>query len=365
MRGHLKKRGETWTMVVWDAQKQRQVWRTTGQKKKSEAERVLRAALGRADNGGELLPETVTVDQLAERFFEHRAKIGKPRPNHCRNQERLLRANVLPKIGNLEVRKVRPAHVQGVLDAYIDGHEPRTVGQLRAAISAMFAVAVEWDLTAVNPAKATRTPTAQKAKLVIPSGEEVDAIIAEAADTDWSIAILLAARTGCRRGEVCALRWANCDLDRGVLHVRESLQRVDGALVFTPPKTERAVREVPLRADVVARLREHRTAQARRRLELPGMWYDHDLIVERGDGGPVDPDSLTHAFLKIAKRAGVQCRLHDLRHAIATRLANSGLAAYETSAMLGHSSVAFTQQTYTHTDDRSVDRTRAALEGAR
>jgi integrase len=70
-------------------------------------------------------------------------------------------------------------------------------------------------------------------------------------------------------------------------------------------KTERAVREVPLTTDVVARLREHRAAQMRRRLELGSLWEDTDLIVDRGNGGPVDPDSFTHAFGKIARRAGV------------------------------------------------------------
>ncbi len=49
---------------------------------------------------------------------------------------------------------------------------------------------------------------------------------------------------------------------------------------------------------------------------------------------------------------------------VATKLANSGLAAFETSAMLGHSSPSFTMSVYQHTDLQSVERTRTALEGA-
>jgi integrase len=76
-------------------------------------------------------------------------------------------------------------------------------------------------------------------------------------------------------------------------------------------------------------------------------------------------DSFSHAFQKLAAQVAPGVRLHDLRHNIATKLAYSGLAAHETSAMLGHSSVAFTWTTYAHADERSFDRTRAALESAR
>ena len=51
------------------------------------------------------------------------------------NQERLLRAEVLPRIGTLELRKVKRAHCRTVVDEYEDGHAQATVGQLKAALS--------------------------------------------------------------------------------------------------------------------------------------------------------------------------------------------------------------------------------------
>jgi integrase len=123
------------------------------------------------------------------------------------------------------------------------------------------------------------------------------------------------------------------------------------------------VREIPLRADVVARLREHRAEQNRRRLASGGAWVGHDLVVDGGLGEPVNPHSLTQAFKRFAERAGVPgARLHDLRHACASRLARSGLHPTETSALLGHASPSFTMSVYQHTDERSVERVRAALE---
>jgi integrase len=124
------------------------------------------------------------------------------------------------------------------------------------------------------------------------------------------------------------------------------------------------VREIPLTARVVERLRMHKAAQARRRLGAGAAWHDLDLVCERGDGAPLDPDAFTHGFARIAKAAGLGgVRLHDLRHGVATQLAQHQ-QPYETSKVLGHASPHFTASVYQHADAKSFERTRAALEEA-
>jgi integrase len=185
-----------------------------------------------------------------------------------------------------------------------------------------------------------------------------------ATGTTWEVSVLLATVTGARRGEVLGLQWSNVDLDRGRVRIVEALQRVGGELVLTPPKTDRAQQEIPLPGFAVERLRAHKAAQARRRLELRG-WGDLDLVCESGAGDPLDPDAFTQGFLRIAKAAGLEgVRLHDCRHGVATTLAKSGTPAYVTSKVLGHSSVHFTANTYTHADEETVDRALAGLEAA-
>jgi integrase len=98
---------------------------------------------------------------------------------------------------------------------------------------------------------------------------------------------------------------------------------------------------------------------------LGAGWADLDLVCERGDGDPLDPDSFTHGFARIATAAGIEgVRLHDCRHGVATALAKAGTPAYVTSKVLGHSSVHFTANTYQHADDETIDRALAGLEEA-
>jgi len=182
--------------------------------------------------------------------------------------------------------------------------------------------------------------------------------------------LLLAATTGARRSEVCAVRWSDLDLASRRMRITRGLQWATDEqgrhLGFTEVKSEKARRTVQLLPVVVERLRHHRRAQAEQRLALGAVWQDNDLVCERGDGAPIDPDALTKAFKRLAAQVGLdpRTRLHDLRHAVATQLARKGAHPHTVSAILGHSSVAFTMDVYTEEWDEGQEQAAAALEEA-
>jgi integrase len=370
VRGHVRKRGKTWSFVIDtgrdpETNKRKQRW-SSGHATKKAAEEAMRKALGRLDVGDDPIPTKITLSEFTERWLAHLEANDSPRPNSRRRYAELLQQRVVPLIGGMRLDRIRPAHVQAVLDAATEaGLAPATVQKVRAAMSSMFNTAVKWTLVSSNPVRATSTPTIRAPKLTTPTAAQLRSLTAAAVGTMWEIPTLLATTTGARRAEVLGLHWSRVDLERGRVRVDETLQRVDGELAFVPPKTDRARREIPLPAFAVERLRAHKTDQARRRLMLGVEWSDHDLVCERGDGAPVDPDSFTHAFARIAKATGLEgVRLHDCRHGVATALAKQGVPAYVTSKVLGHSSVHFTANVYQHADEETVDRALAGLEEA-
>jgi integrase len=343
----------------------RQRW-SSGHPTKKAAEEAMRKALGRLDVGDDPIPSKITLGEFAEQWLGHLESIGSPRPNSRRRYAELLRQRVMPLIRGMRLERIRPAHVQTVLDAATDaGLSPATVQKVRAALSSAFNAAVKWALVVSNPVRATSTPTIRAPKLTTPTAAELRSLADAAIGTTWEIPILLATTTGARRAEVLGLRWSRIDLERGRVRIDDTLQRVGGKLAFVPPKTERAKREIALPAFAVERLRAHKIDRARRRLMLGAEWSDLDLVCERGDGGPLDPDGFTHGFTRIASTAGMEgVRLHDCRHGVATALAKAGTPAYVTSKVLGHSSVHFTANTYQHADDETIDRALAGLEEA-
>ena len=78
-----------------------------------------------------------------------------------------------------------------------------------------------------------------------------------------------------------ALHWSDVDLSGGHLRVRWTLGRVDKALVFDEPKTERSRRFVPLPSPVAETLRRHKATLAAERLAALAWtpWEGHEDLV--------------------------------------------------------------------------------------
>ena len=370
MRGHVRKRGTLWAFVVeLDRDpitgKRRQRW-VSGFATKREAERELRRRLRLVDEGEDPFPDEITVAAFVNRWLVHLETQGRLRARTVRSYRQLWSDHVLPRIGAMELRKVRPAHVQGVLDEMTrKGRAPRTAWHARAAMSGCFQQALRWQLISFNPVRATEAPAKKVPDLRIPSPAELRVLVEAARGTAWEVPILLAATTGARCGEILGLRWGNVDLERGRIRIVEALQRTGGELVYVVPKTAHGVRTVPLLPEVVDRLRRHRAEQAQRLLRLGIRATDEDVVCDGSDGKPLEPSKFSHAAKRLAAEVGLEgVRLHDLRHAVATMLAASGSSPAVTSKLLGHASVAFTLQTYTHPDDEELDRAGVALQRA-
>ena len=74
-----------------------------------------------------------------------------------------------------------------------------------------------------------------------------------------------------------------------------------------------------------------------------------DLVFTSVEGKPIDPGVLSHAFNRMAKQAGLEgVRFHDLRHTFASLMLLRGAKPKVISEALGHASVAFTMDVYSH-----------------
>lgn len=218
---------------------------------------------------------------------------------------------------------------------------------------------VRWQVLGVNPCAAVSPPRAERPKLVVPDPEQVRAILAGSEGSRYHVPLTLAATAGLRRGEALGLRWREVRLDEGTIRVVASLQRAGGELRFLEPKTDRSRRTVSLPPFAIETLRRARKEQAERRLLLGVAWVDEDVVADRGDGRPIEPGELSRAFHRLA---GDGIRLHDLRHAFGSALLEAGIHPKIASEALGHSSVAFTMDTYQHVMPTMGSQVAAAIE---
>src|SRR4051794_6945435 len=91
-----------------------------------------------------------------------------------------------------------------------------TVRQIHWILSGALDRAVRWKWIAVNPADIADKPPLPHPDPQPPSAQEAARIVNEAwRDPDWGTFVWCAMTSGARRGELCALRWVNVDLDGG------------------------------------------------------------------------------------------------------------------------------------------------------
>jgi integrase len=269
---------------------------------------------------------------------------GRVKPRTATRYEQLERLHVRPVIGGERVRSLRPGDVQRVTDKVLTARSPRTALHVYRVLSEMLSEAVAWGVIASNPAQSCRPPRPGRPKLTIPTAEETRRIREAVRGSVAEGPTVLTIGAGMRLGEVLAVRWTDVDLDGGRIRVSATMYRGER----TEPKTTRSRRTVALPGFAVTYLREHRKAQAARRLESVA-WLDEGYVFDRGGGMPMSVESVGHRFAKIVDGLGLgQVRFHDLRHAYATRLLEAGVNPKIVSEALGHASVGITLDLYSH-----------------
>jgi integrase len=175
---------------------------------------------------------------------------------------------------------------------------------------------------------------------------------------------MLAALTGMRRGELCALRWSDVDVDTGTINVTRSVVVVPNGVAEKTTKTGRG-RIVALDPVGVALLSRHRTLTERWVREAGTQQSSDAFVFSPFVEGitPFRPDNVTSFFIRVRNEVGAPTvRLHDLRHFTATQLIGAGVDVRTVAGRLGHSDPSVTLRVYSHALEER-DRAAAAIMG--
>lgn len=248
---------------------------------------------------------------------------------------------------------------------------PLGAGSIRvihAILSGSFARAVRWGWISVSPAEQAEAPSVPKPNPQPPTPEEAAAILeAAASDPNWSTFILFAMTTGARRGEICALRWTDINLDAGVVIFKGSAGQIGGERWEGGTKTHQH-RRVTLDEEMIEVLQELRT-RYEQRAEMLGVKIRRDGFVfsKAPDCSSwINPDTVTQRYGRLAARLGIATHIHNLRHYSATELIAAGVDIRTVAGRLGHSGGGSTTlRTYTAFVLEADQRAAAALASRR
>ncbi len=302
----------------------------------------------------------MTFGDLLDRYFD--ARKGRLQETTLALYRRTFNQNVRPKIGDVRLDKLSREHVERVLDDARDCSNRKRKGQplcgrTKRNILIRVRSVLEWGSKNYegvrNIARNVEPPIVDERDDVAFNGERARELLVAAKGTEIESAKMTAIGTRLRRGELCALRWGDVDLDNAGLRVRQSAALIDGKVITKAPKTKGSRRDVSMPDFVVAALRANYKQQAEgHRLLGIGNRGTEGVVFDRCAGSRWNPNELSRQFSRLVRRKKLAAtRFHDLRHGYASLAFAAGVPLKTASELLGHSGINVTANVYTHIMD--------------
>ena len=160
-----------------------------------------------------------------------------------------------------------------------------------------------------------------------------------------NLGILMCLQTGMRIGEVCALQWGDIDLQKGVVSISKTIERIyiidsevkHTELIISSPKTQNSHRDIPLSKTLLQMLRP-----------LKRIVNDKFFIITNEEK-PTEPRTFRNYYKTVLKTLNIPpLKFHGLRHSFATRCIESNCDYKTVSVILGHSDISTTLNLYVH-----------------
>lgn len=341
------------------------------------------------DKGG-LSNDSITVGQWCDRWRDVILP-GTVKESTLKSYKFML-SYVTDKIRKKRLTKLTPLELQTMFTELKESGAKKsgenlsstTVRRIRSTLISCFQSAIDNGFMTVNVAKKTKPPLDNDRREISFLTEDEIQRLLEVADSgeyykadeeamedegihylikQWSIVIRLTLATGMRRGEIFGLTWSAVNFRDRTISIKTNLQ----GRKLEKPKTTYSIRTISVDTDTMQKLKEWKEYQEQHANDLDDLYQNQLATVFTGVfGGPVQLDNFRNrAFKRMVAKAGLPDTItfHSLRHTHATQLLAAGVDAKTVSKRLGHSSVAFTLQTYVHVVEE-VERGAADTMGA-
>lgn len=231
----------------------------------------------------------------------------------------------------------RPAKHTG---AHRGGLGPRSIRATLVALGPVFRMAERDGLVGRNVVRLAERPAVRKRR-----GRDLEhwqpgdllRFRDQADGHEWAGAWLTLCGMSC--ADVMELRWADVDLDAGVVSVSQGRVALYYGDATDDPKSAQRVRQVPVGAihpGAVEVLRDMQQRQSAQR-EALGAPDSGMVVVVDALARPLRPERYSDTFRELCDAAGVRSiNLHSVRHSLAFWLHSLGVTPADAAALLGH-----------------------------
>ncbi len=324
---------------------------------KRHAEDVMRQLLVEVGAGADATTEG-TISELVGKWLEMTS--DSLSPTTLNEYKRLLDRHILPNFGNRKVRTLRSSDLDTFYTRLkksggVNGRplSSQSVRHIHTLIHRILSQGVKWGWAMSNPASQASPPKVRNNQIIVPTVKQVVSLIDGATSSDGGFGCLLrlAAITGARRGELCALKWSDADLKKGVLTISRSIAGDRNNHMVEKDTKTHSSRTISLDTDTCKTLRDWYKTCTQKAKACDGALVPEAFIFSDAVDGSTcwRPGRVTLAFVRLCRRLEIESvRFHDLRHFAATRMLAAGVPVKTVAGRLGHANAATTLNVYAH-----------------
>ena len=284
--------------------------------------------------------EAPTVAVLADEYLE---KWARPRKRSWREDERILKKDVLPEWGQRKAREITRRDVIRLLDGIVDRGAGIMANRTLATIRKMFNFALSRDIVPVSPCLAVRSPAQEQRRDRVLTTDEIRAFWqalegAKMMAEGTKLALKLQLVTGQRKAEIVTAAWDEIDL-------------TDKWWTIPPEKAKnKMAHRVPLSPLALELL------QAAKHIAGDLPWVFPSPQTDRH----ITPEAIDHALRRPGLEAlGFSFVPHDLRRTAASHMTSLGIPRLVVGKLLNHAESGVTSTYDRHSYDKEK---RQALE---
>jgi len=199
------------------------------------------------------------------------------------------------RLANVQIRKLTNADVQEMINEY-DGKI--SISYIKS-IYELFSKAIRYyskdTVFSIDyPKEEIKTDPEEIKKNRAPRNCDVLSLYNAATPLWLKKSIALAAFSGLRRAEICAIKYKHVLKDENKIFIASAIVRDESNKYhIKPPKTKNSVRVANVPKEII---------------ELIGDGAPEDFVIGH------NPDVITNAFIKLRNKLGIKIKFHDLRH---------------------------------------------------
>lgn len=319
----------------------------------TEAKKALRDFINEIERGEVQRRSTMRFGEYCDAWIEER-KLDRAWGTVRRDSDRLKNARI--HLENARLHEITPEVLEALYKSLLNGESvsgrklsSNYVASIATVMHTLFKQAVKDKHIASNPCDYAERPKIVRKERNSIRAESIKTLLEKLDAKDpLQLVIIIALKTGMRRGEIHGLSWNDIDFENRLIHIRHNFAD-NGEL--KEPKTENGYREIPLPESLIADLEVRRlkmiSLAKRYKIEIP----DDAPIICNGFLERMLPHSSTRWWDKNRAELGFpDLTIHELRHSFLSEMARRKVDPKVLQKLAGHAKYSTTMDIYTHVD---------------